>query len=195
MSENSPQPSLSTGPVFDLNDVDGFTEAPRRVSLTTAGGALRLDPIDGVSYRLARPVSHHHGHLTEVLRSDWGVTDAPLVQVTLTTTFPGRVRAWGLHSATTDRLFAASGSLCIVCYDGRRGSATFGHVNEFFLGGRNQGLVVIPPGVYHGWKNVGDDEAAIVSMPSRLYDHDAPDRWELTWDSPEAQRLIPYRWE
>jgi hypothetical protein len=28
--------------------------------------------------------------------------------------------------------------------------------------------------VCHGWQNIGDDEATIVSMPSRLYDYDAP---------------------
>ncbi len=96
------------------------------------------------------------------------------------------------HRYTIDRLFAATGSLCIVCYDGRRSSPTFGCVNEFMLGERNQGLVVIPPGVFHGWKNVGADEATIVSMPSRLNDHDGPDRWELLWDSPAAREIIPY---
>jgi dTDP-4-dehydrorhamnose 3,5-epimerase len=180
---------------FDLHRVDGFDEASRRISYTDAAGTPRITPIDGVSVRYARPASHPHGHLTEVLRQDWAVTDAPLVQVTLTTTFPGRVRAWGLHEYTTDRLFAASGSLCIVCFDGRQTSPTYGAVNEFFLGGRNQGLVVIPPGVYHGWQNIGPDEASIISMPSRLYDHDGPDRFELSWDSDEARRLIPYDWQ
>src|SRR5215472_5256810 len=103
-----------------LENVDGFTSASPRRSLTTADGALRLDPIEGVRYRLARPVSHYHGHLTEAFRADWGLTDAPVVQVTLTLTFPGRVRAWGIHRFTIDRLFAATGSLLLVCYDGRR---------------------------------------------------------------------------
>jgi dTDP-4-dehydrorhamnose 3,5-epimerase len=141
-----------------------------------------------------RPVSHHDGHLTEAFRADWAVTEAPIVQVNLTTTFPGRTRGWGIHQFTIDRLFAATGSLCIVCYDGRRGSRTFGCVNEFMLGERNQGLVVIPPGLFHGWKNVGHCEATIVSMPSRLYDHNGPDRWELPWDSDSARTTIPYRW-
>jgi hypothetical protein len=44
-----------------LEDVEGFTSASPRQSLTTGAGALRLDPIEGVRYRLARPVSHHHG--------------------------------------------------------------------------------------------------------------------------------------
>jgi dTDP-4-dehydrorhamnose 3,5-epimerase len=177
-----------------LEEVEGFKSASPRQSLVTAAGALRLDPIDGVQYRLVRPVSHHHGHLTEAFRADWGLTEAPVVQVNLTTTFPGRIRAWGLHRLTVDRLFAATGSLCIVCYDGRRESPTFGCVNEFVLGERNQGLVVIPPGVYHGWKNIGTDESMIVSMPSELYDHEGPDRWELPWDSDAARGIIPYQW-
>ena len=180
---------------FSLDSVDGFDAAARRVSYTTSSGVPRIQPIEGVALRLVRPASHPHGHLTEVFREDWGVTDAPLVQVTFTTTFPGRVRAWGLHEFTTDRLFAATGSLCIVCYDGRQGSPTYGASNEFFLGEYNQGLVIIPPGVYHGWKNIGANEASIVSMPSRMYDHESPDRYELRWDSPEAEQIIPYVWE
>ena len=43
-----------------LEDVEGFTSASPRQSLVTAAGALRLDPIEGVRYRLARPVSHQH---------------------------------------------------------------------------------------------------------------------------------------
>jgi dTDP-4-dehydrorhamnose 3,5-epimerase len=181
-------------PPARLEEVEGFASASPRQSLMTAAGALRLDPIDGVRYRPARPVSHHHGHLTEVFRADWGLTEALIVQVNLTTTFPGRIRAWGIHRLTVDRLFAATGSLCIVCYDGRRGSPTFGCVNELMLGERNQGLIVIPPGVYHGWKNIGANEATIVSMPSELYNHDGPDRWELPWDSDAARRIIPYQW-
>jgi len=177
-----------------LEEVEGFALASPRQSHTTAEGVLRLDPIDGVRYRLTRPVSHRQGHLTEVFRADWGFTETRIVQVNMTATFAREVRAWGIHRFTIDRLFAASGSLCIVCYDGRRQSTTFGCINEFFLGERNQGLVVIPPGVYHGWKNIGDDEAVIVSMPSRPYDHAAPDRWELPWDSEEARATIPYRW-
>jgi dTDP-4-dehydrorhamnose 3,5-epimerase len=177
-----------------LEAVTGFESALAKQSHSTADGTLRLDAIDGVIHRLTRPVSHHHGHLTEVFRADWGVTDLPIVQINLTLTFPGRVRAWGIHRQTVDRLFAATGSLNIVCFDGRPDSATYGALNQFLLGERNQGLVVIPPGVWHGWQNIGADEAAIVSMPSCLYDYEGPDRWELPHDSPEARTTLPYPW-
>lgn len=162
--------------------------------MTTSDGHLRVDPIDGLRFRLARPVSHNHGHLTEIYRSLWNITEEPIVQVNLSTTFPGRVRAWGLHARTVDRLFVAAGAVKIVCYDGRIGSPTFGRLNEFWFGERNQGLVVIPCGVYHGWKNVGDTEAIIVSMPSQHYDHNSPDRIELPWDDPATGEIIPYTW-
>src|SRR5262249_22598325 len=80
-----------------LEDVEGFASALAKESHTTSSGALRFAaPIDGVWYRLARPVSHHHGHLTEAFRADWNITEAPIVQVNLTTTFPGIIRAWGI---------------------------------------------------------------------------------------------------
>jgi dTDP-4-dehydrorhamnose 3,5-epimerase len=177
-----------------LEDTEGFVDAVAKESLTTSEGQLRVRPIDGLKFRPALPVSHHHGYLTEAFRADWNLTEEPIVQVNSTTTFPGRIRAWGIHRLTVDRLFAATGSLCIVCFDGRRKSPTFGYVNEFIIGGKNQGLVVIPPGIFHGWKNIGADEATIISMPSQLYNHEGPDRWELPWDSPTAQKVIPYRW-
>src|SRR3954463_11775244 len=159
-----------------LEDVEGFASASPVRSMTTGAGTPRLTLIEGVHFRRGNMVSHSSGHLVEAFRDDWGMTESAVLQVNVTITFPGKTRGWGLHRHTVDRLFAATGSLCIVCYDGRRDSPTFGFVNEFFAGARNPGLVVIPPGVYHGWRNIGDDEAAVVSMPSRLYNYDAPDR-------------------
>jgi len=70
---------------YDLDDVLGFDAAQPRTSFTTAEGALRIEPIDGVKLRQARPVSHDKGHLTEAFRADWGLTEAPIVQVNVTT--------------------------------------------------------------------------------------------------------------
>jgi hypothetical protein len=107
---------------------------------STAGRSDRWRAVSPRAPRFA-PSRASHGSLSSRLGADG------FVQVNATTTFPGRIRAWGIHRLTVDRLFAATGSLCIVCYDGRRGSLTFGCVNEFMLGERNQGLIVIPPGI------------------------------------------------
>jgi hypothetical protein len=57
-----PPPSLGAAV---LEDVEGFASASPRQSLTTGAGALRIAPIDGVRYRLARPVSHQQGVLAD----------------------------------------------------------------------------------------------------------------------------------
>jgi dTDP-4-dehydrorhamnose 3,5-epimerase len=122
------------------------------------------------------------------------VLGGPIVQVHTTTTLPGRVRAWGLHQVGTDRLFVVSGLVKIVIFDGRNGSPTYGLVNELLVSEKNPGLLIVPPNLYHGWKNLGVVEAIIINMPDHMYDYESPDALDLPWDSEAAQRIIPYRW-
>ena len=102
--------------------------APKQ-SAVDASGALRQEPIAGVRFRPVRPVPHEDGTLAEIARASWPEIDLPIVQVHVTTTLPGRVRAWGLHTASTDRLFVVSGLVSIVVYDGRLESTTRGFNN------------------------------------------------------------------
>ena len=87
-----------------------------------------------------------------------------------------------------------SGLVKIVVFDGRNGSPTYGLANEFLVSEKNPGLLIIPPNLYHGWKNIGIVEAIIINMPDRMYDYEAPDALDLPWDSEAAKRIIPYRW-
>ena len=130
--------------------IKGHNVLVAKHSAVDTTGALRVDPIDGLKVRLTRPVPHEHGHVIEIARQGWEVLDAPVVQVHMTTTLPGRHRAWGLHRFGTDRLFVTKGLVKIAVYDGRTDSRTFGWVNEFTLSDRNPGLVVVPPNLYHG---------------------------------------------
>jgi dTDP-4-dehydrorhamnose 3,5-epimerase len=129
-----------------------------------------------------------------VARAHWQLVGGSLEQVHITTTFAGRVRAWGLHQYSTDRLFVVSGLVKIVLFDGRRESPTVGKLNEFVVSERNPGLLIVPPNIYHGWKNIGTTEAIIINMPERAYDYERPDALDLPWDSDSARRIIPYVW-
>ncbi|MEO8215632.1 MAG: dTDP-4-dehydrorhamnose 3,5-epimerase family protein [Acidobacteriota bacterium] len=175
-------------------DVIGGPELLAKHSLVNEEGRLRGNPIDGVTFRAVRPVPHEDGHLTEVIRASWEELVDPVVQVHLTTTFPGRIRAWGLHQESTDRLFVVSGMIRIVVFDGRNDSPTRGQLNEFPVSEKNPGLLIIPPNLYHGWKNIGTTEAVIINMPTRMYDYESPDALDLPWDSEAALRIVPYRW-
>ena len=175
-------------------NVVGGAELVAKRSAVDAEGNLRHAPIAGVEFRPVRPVPHEDGFVTEVARASWPILGAPLVQVHVTTTFANRIRAWGLHRLSTDRLFVVSGLVKIVVFDGRTPSPTFGRINEFTLSEMNPGLVIIPPGLYHGWKNIGTAVATIINMPDRQYEHEAPDALDLPWDSEAATRIVPYRW-
>jgi dTDP-4-dehydrorhamnose 3,5-epimerase len=103
-------------------DVIGVDELLAKKSAVDQSGNLRNQSIAGVIFRPTPPVPHEDGHVTEVARASWDVLQAPVVQVHITTTFPGRVRAWGLHPLGTDRLFVVSGLVKIVVFDGRNAS-------------------------------------------------------------------------
>ena len=94
-----------------------------------------------------------------------------------------------------DRLFVVSGLVTIVVFDGRDDSPTHGLVNAFTVSDKNPGLLLIPPNLYHGWKNIGTSEAIIINLPDRMYNHEQPDASDLPWDSEAARRIVPHRWK
>ena len=174
--------------------VAGFERLVPKHSAVDENGQLHTRLIDGVIFRPTRPVPHEDGTVSEVARMAWAELELPIVQVHITTTYAGRIRAWGLHRASTDRLFVVRGLVSIVVYDGRIGSSTEGMCNEFRLSERNPGLVVIPPNLYHGWKNIGVDEAFIINMPSCQYEYEAPDALDLPYEGIDAPEVVPFRW-
>ena len=179
---------------MDDPEVRGFDLLVGKRSAVDEFGQLRQEMIDGVRFRAVRPVPHEDGTVAEVARVSWPEVDVPIVQVHTTSTLPGRIRAWGLHQSSTDRLFVVTGLVSIIVFDGREASRTYGWVNEFRCSERNPGLLVIPPNLYHGWKNIGTSEAFIINMPSVLYDHEHPDALDLPYDDPEATSVVPFRW-
>ena len=61
------------------------------------------------------------------------------------------------------------------------------------LSQHSPGLLIIAPNLYHGWKNIGVDEAIVINMPTMPYNYEAPDALDLPWESEDAARVIPYR--
>jgi dTDP-4-dehydrorhamnose 3,5-epimerase len=172
----------------------GMDTLREKQSAVSVRGELKQRKIAGLQFRPTRSVPHEDGILTEVIRSSWQLTEHPVVQVHITTTQVGRIRAWGLHQHSTDRLFVVKGLVSIVVFDGRISSDTFGVINEFKVSERNPGVLIIPPNLYHGWKVIGTEEAFIINMPTDEYNHESPDALDLPYDSEEAPNIVPWRW-
>jgi dTDP-4-dehydrorhamnose 3,5-epimerase len=175
-------------------NVVGSAELLAKKSAVDQYGQLRRLPVEGVVIRPTRPVPHEDGVLTEVARASWEILARPITQVHITTTFPDRIRAWGLPQVSIDRLFVVSGLVRIVVFDGRLDSPTQGHLMEVSVSERNPGLLIIPPNLYHGRRNIGVTDSVIINMPTEMYNYDDPDALDMPWDSAAARELIPYSW-
>ncbi|MGB5770164.1 MAG: dTDP-4-dehydrorhamnose 3,5-epimerase family protein [Crocosphaera sp.] len=129
------------------------------------------------------------GRLMEVQRADdpWFPGFA---QAYITSTFPGVIKAWYQHKVQLDQITVVKGLLKLVLYDGRDDSPTSGQVNTIFLGELAPKLVQIPPGIWHGFQAIGQEETFALHLNSVAFNMDNPDEERLPNDSP----LIPYQW-
>jgi dTDP-4-dehydrorhamnose 3,5-epimerase len=156
----------------------------------TADWAVLRETIEGVRLVEVRNVIGESGHTTEILRRDWFPdADFELDQVFQVTLGAHAVSAWHVHLRTTDRLFVNAGQVKVALYDSRPGSATHGMVNEFRLGDRRPGLVIVPAGVWHGIKNLQATDGRVLNLVDRAYEYEDPDHWRLPADTDQ----IPYR--
>ncbi len=146
-------------------------------------------PIDGVRTKPLKVVADERGRLMEMLRADEEIF-TKFGQVYLTAAYPGVVKAWHYHKKQTDHFVCITGMMKLVLYDNRKGSATRGTINEFFVGEHNNLLIAIPPGVFHGFKCISEHEALVVNIPTEVYDYRKPDEYRLDPDDPK----IPYDW-
>jgi dTDP-4-dehydrorhamnose 3,5-epimerase len=170
-------------------EITGIELAVKDRQTVTARGDGLLDPIAGVALHRPRTQADERGTLCEIYDERWGFTDEPVPFVYLVTIRPGQVKGWSVHLEQDDRMFFESGTLRLTLYDGRLASPTFGQANVLHLGEHDRALLRIPAGVYHAVRNVGDEVAMFVNLPTRPYDHAQPDKYRLPIDTD----LIPQR--
>lgn len=145
--------------------------------------------IHGVTVKELKLIPDERGFLMEVLRRD-----DPLFkqfgQAYVTAAYPGVVKAWHYHRVQTDHFCVLSGMAKVVLYDAREDSPTHGEINEFCVGEQLRRLIVIPPFVYHGYKNIGEGLCLLLNLPTETYNYAAPD--ELRADPHSG--IVPYDW-
>jgi dTDP-4-dehydrorhamnose 3,5-epimerase len=147
------------------------------------------DLIDGVNVTDLKLVKNERGQLMEVQRCD-----DPLFpgfgQVYVTKSFNGVVKAWYRHRRQIDQISAISGLVKLVLYDDRESSSTKGQVDEIMLGEPTPRLVLIPPGIWHGFQAIGDTDAFLLHLNTVAFNAGDPDEERL----PKDDDTIPYRW-
>ena len=174
--------------VLSMNEYDEM-DRPR---IQTIPGFYGEALIEGVVIKDLEVFSDERGFLMEVMRfDDLGMNAKEIKQTIASYSYPGMVKGWHLHSVQEDHLVCIAGTVKLVLYDHRESSPTHGFTNEIFMGERHQRAVFIPPGIYHGTKNIGQGVSVVIGMPSVYYDPDNVDERRL---SPTNNGIIDYDW-
>lgn len=94
----------------------------------------------------------------------------------------GTVRAFHKHEELWDWFFISHGSAKFVLVDDRDGSSTKDEKMTVVVGERKPALIVVPPGIYHGWMSLEDD-TQMISIASHTYNREKPDEVRIPPDS------------
>ena len=132
------------------------------------------------------------GHFLEIARLGEGlVADYPATssQVSAALNYPGIIKAFHYHRYQTDYWVPAAGMLQVALVDLRRGSRTFGVKNTLYIGTLRPWQLLIPPGIGHGYKVIGEQPSMLVYITNRLYD--PKDEGRIAHNDPSIQ----YDWE
>jgi len=123
------------------------------------------------------------GEVTELWSSSWvgenGIAMAK--HVYQSSTDFGVVKCWHAHQIHTDQSVVTRGKIQIGLVDIRPDSPTFLHVNSVFMGELRPRLVVIPPGIMHGWKSLSEPEVRVTNFQTEIFD--PKDEIRFDWDT------------
>ncbi len=145
--------------------------------------------IQGVKIKELKVIPDERGRLMEILRRDDKIFKK-FGQCYITTAFPQVIKAWHYHKLQDDHFTCLKGKIKLVLYDPRKNSKTRGRINEFILSLEGPLLVKIPKGVYHGFKTIGCEEAMVINIPTKPYNHKCPDEFRV----PYQDLKINYDW-
>ncbi len=126
--------------------------------------------IEGVEVRDLAKYSDGRGWLMELFRSD-EVDEAILPAMCyISMTHPDVARGPHEHSGQTDYFcFPGPSTFKVYLWDKRPGSPTSGVRQIVLAGEQTPKIVIVPPGVVHAYKNVGERDGLVVNFPNRLF--------------------------
>lgn len=130
--------------------------------------------IQGVKTKLIKLWPDDRGWLAEIAKQGDDVF-VSIKQTNLTMTYPGVIKAFHWHRKQTDMWFVAQGMVQVVLYDLRANSPTFKKTDVYYLGEDNRQMLLIPPGVAHGYRVLGNKPALLFYHTDQIYDATNPD--------------------
>lgn len=146
--------------------------------------------IEGVKSKKLIKHFDDRGFFAEVLRDDDGLL-SNFGQISWSTSYPGVIKAFHYHEEQDDIWFFPSGNAQVVLYDLRENSSTKGLTNVYYMGEHNPLILLIPKGVAHGYRVLGEKPATIIYCTTKSYNPIQPDEKRISWNDKE----INFDWE
>ena len=150
------------------------------------------DLIEGVRVQPYDLWPDDRGYFLEVVRLGQGLPagfPAESTQVSTALSYPGTIKAFHYHLEQTDFWVPVQGMFQVALADLRQDSPTFGCRNTFYVGVLRPWRILIPPGVAHGYKVIGEGPAMLVYVTDRHYN--PKDEGRIPYNDPGIQ----YDWE
>ncbi len=144
--------------------------------------------IEGVVIKPLKKIPDERGSVCHMLRCDDPVFEK-FGEIYFSTVNPGAIKGWHLHKEMTLNYAVIHGAIKLVLYDDREGSPTRGSLMEIFTGEENYLLVKVPPGIWNGFKGLGQKPAIVANCATIPHDPD-----EIERISPFTDK-IPYDWD
>lgn len=149
--------------------------------------------INGVIIKKITKNEDPRGWLAEFYRQD--EMEYRPVMAYISVTKAGVARGPHEHKFQADGfVFIGPGNFELYLWDRRENSRTNGESIKIQAGENNPVLVIVPPGVVHGYKNISDVDGWCINMPDKLYKGEGKKEEvdEVRWEQDESS---PYKIE
>lgn len=124
--------------------------------------------IPGVIIKPLGKFTDARGWLIELFRDDELPAGFEPTMGYLSVTHPGVPRGPHEHRDQSDGFVFLSGTFEVTLWENRPGAET--KTKQVILAGENNPLfLVVPPGVVHAYRNVGETDAFVLNFPDKLY--------------------------
>jgi len=121
--------------------------------------------MEGVLIKQVLLYKDQRGWLGELIREDESELTPAMVYISMTR--PGLARGPHEHKQQTD-LFCFVGKFRFYLWDNRKNSATYME-KKIVDTSDIPTIAVVPPGVVHAYKNIGNTDGLVINLPDKLY--------------------------
>lgn len=144
--------------------------------------------IQGVNISQRRKIFDDRGGIFHMLRSN-DPEFQKFGEIYFSKIHAGAIKAWHHHSVMTLNYLIVVGSIQLGLWDGRKDSTTYGKSQTIYMDEQSSTLVTVPPGVWNGFKGLGNTSSIIANCATHVHSTE-----EIT-RKPYNDPMFQYSWE